>query len=585
MNTQAIRFNAWHKIYQQLLRSAGERAPALRASLIGLLAAATTQGLAMGCLFPLFEALLHSEWVGALGWLVVMTLLSSLTTVLRWQAQGFEYNGQLAATTHELRTRLGQQLRRMPLERLEDRRAGEMNALLLGNVDETLNYTLVIVNLILLATVTPLVTALAAMMVDWRLGMIMLLIFPAILPLYRWRRPTIGQEMREVAQAHQRTGADIVEYCQGLPVLRSTCCANEKAATLQSALKHLEAVQTQAHRQGAKPDVLITSVCELGLQLMVATSVTWVVMGTLDVALLAAVMVIVARFTEPMATFITFTKGLELIEAALERIKALFAVAPLPQSEFAVMPEFFEVRFENVSFRYANATEMAIEDLSTTLSTRGMAALVGSSGSGKSTLVRLLMRHADPQLGRITIGGVDIRQIPTEKLNTLISVVFQDVYLFDDSVLANVRMARPDATDDEVREALHAAQCSEFVQRLPQGWHTRLGDIGERLSGGERQRLSIARALLKEAPIVILDEPTAALDTESEVAVQRAIDALVWNKTVLVIAHRLSTIAGADQILVLENGRIVEQGRHVDLLAADGRYRDLWEAQQAVKVW
>ena len=195
------------------------------------------------------------------------------------------------------------------------------------------------------------------------------------------------------------------------------------------------------------------------------------------------------------------------------------------------------------------------------------------------------MRHADPQAGRVAIGGVDVRAIPQERLNALVSVVFQDVYLFDDSILANIRMARPDATGEEVEAAARAAHCHEFIARLPEGYATRVGDIGGRLSGGERQRISIARAMLKNAPIVILDEPTAALDTESEIAVQAAIDALVRDRTVIVIAHRLSTITAADQILVIDGGQLVEAGRHGELLARAGRYARMWQAQQASKNW
>ncbi|UUE98178.1 ATP-binding cassette domain-containing protein [Xanthomonas hortorum pv. pelargonii] len=177
------------------------------------------------------------------------------------------------------------------------------------------------------------------------------------------------------------------------------------------------------------------------------------------------------------------------------------------------------MRFEQVCFHYADdPNSAALMHFSATLPAQAMTALVGPSGSGKTTVARLLLRHADPQAGSITIGGIDIRRMSPEVLNALVSVVFQDVHLFDDTVLANIRMGRPDADDAQVRAAAAAAQCLDFIERLPQGWNTRLGEIGDRLSGGERQRISIARALLKDAPIVVLDEPTAALDTESELA-------------------------------------------------------------------
>lgn len=586
MNNPIRPITPWRETYRQLLRSVGSRGPALRKSLIGLFLAAALQGLALGCIVPLFIAVLsRPDADAARFWLIAMSCLMIAATVFRWRAQAFDYDGSMAEATHDLRTLLGEQLRRMPLEAIQDKRAGEMNATLLGNVDENLNYTLLILNLILVALVTPFATALFLMAFDWRLGIALLLMFPAIVPLYRWRRPVFGANMRLLADAHERTSADIVEYTQGISVLRASCSAGLKAARLQAGFEHLEQIQTLGHRKSSKPDILVTSIVEVGLMLIFALGVLWVLGGTLDIAILAAVFVIVVRFADPLATFVVYTAILELIEAALERIETMLAVPALPQKPAAARPESHDVMFERVTFRYVQASTPSVTDFTALLSARSLTALVGPSGSGKTTLTRLLLRHADPQAGRVLIGGVDIRTIPPDELNSLISVVFQDVYLFDDTVLANVRMARPDASEAEVEAALRAAQCLEFIEHLPQGLNTPLGDIGGRLSGGERQRISIARALLKNAPIVILDEPTAALDTESELAVQRAIDTLVQDKTVIVIAHRLSTIVGADRILVMEEGRLAETGSHRELLAAGGRYRAMWDAQQSVKAW
>lgn len=580
------RITPLRETWLQLMRSARSRASGLRVSLIGLALAAITQGLALACLMPLFQALIPAaNWLVALPWLLAMSGLILASTVIRWWAQGFDYRGDMVHNTHELRTELGEQLRRIPLEVLQDRRAGGVNATLLGNVDETLSYVLTIANMMATALITPVVVALAVLWFDWRMGLILLLVFPLLIPLYRWRRPAFGRGMRMLAEANERASSDILEYAQGLPVLRAACCVGGRAESLQASFRHLENIQTIGQKKGAKPNLILATVMELAVLLVVFAGTLFVAQGTLDVAILAALMVIVVRFGEPLATFVLYAKVIDLIEAALGKINTMLDIAPLPQQMPAQVPQTFDVAFEGVSFGYARGDKSTLRGLNTRLPAHSLTALVGPSGSGKTTVTRLLMRHADPQAGCVAIGGVDVRAIEPERLNALISVVFQDVYLFDDTILANIRMARPDASDEAVEVAARAAHCHEFISRLPEGYATRVGDIGGRLSGGERQRISIARAMLKNAPIVILDEPTAALDTESEVAVQAAIDALVRDRTVIVIAHRLSTIVAADQILVIDEGRVVETGRHEELLTRDGRYASMWRAQQSTKSW
>jgi len=573
----------WRESYHQLLRSADTRAPALHRALIYLLLAAVTQGLALACLYPVLAAAFSKQ--SSLGyWLLLMGVFMAASTVLRWWGQGFDYNGDMLHTTHALRTKLGEQLRRMPLLKLQDKRAGEVNATLLGNVDENLMYSLTIIGAIFVALVTPFTAAIVSLFFDWRLGVLMLLIFPAIIPLYRWRRPAFKRGMRMLDGANHKTSADIVEYMQGLPVLRAARSEGEKAKTLQESFAHLQKIQTIGHKKGTQPSIIIATIMEVGLLLIIAAGTWWVAQNSLHLALLAAALVMMVRFAEPLSTFISYTAIMELIEAALARVENLLAIKPLPQDTPEQVPQNFDIRFENLSFSYNEHASLALDAINLSIPQRSMTALVGPSGSGKSTLARMLLRHFDGQHGSISIGGINLRAIPTEKLNRLVSVVFQDVYLFDDSVLANIQMARPEATRKEIQQAAAMAQC-DFIERLPQGWDTRLGDIGGRLSGGERQRISIARALLKNAPILILDEPTAALDTQSERAVQRAIDTLVQEKTVIVIAHRLSTIIGAQQIVVLDQGRIVETGTHAQLLQNEAKYSRMWAAQQRAKNW
>ncbi len=587
MNMKKQKITPLRDTWQQLMFTARHRSSRLRASMIGLGIAAALQGLALVCIIPVFRVVMQSaQWTDVLPWAGLMTAFMVAGTVVRWIAQNFDYAGDMVLNTHELRTELGHQLRRIPLEELQDKRSGEINATLLGNVDENLTYVLTIANMIANAVITPLTVAVVMLFIDWRMGLLLLLIFPVLLPFYRWRRPAFGRGMRALADANAQASAEMLEYAQGLAVLRAAGCAGEKSVRLQSSIEHLEKIQAIGQRKGAKPNLMIASAMELGLLLVVLIGSVLVFQGSLEVAILAALVVIIVRFSEPLSSVILMTLVIDLMEAALQKIRILLEIEPLPEQKPAEKPQLFDIDFENVSFHYAKAPEKtALKAVSASLPARSLTALVGPSGSGKTTMTRLILRHADPQQGVVRIGGKDIRNIAPDVLNRLISVVFQDVYLFDDTVLANIRMAKPSATDEEVETAARAAHCHDFIMRLPDGYQTRIGELGGRLSGGERQRISIARAVLKDAPIVILDEPTAALDTESEVAVQAAIDALVRERTVIVIAHRLSTIIAADRILVIEDGKLVEQGTQPELLEAEGRFAKMWQVQQQTQNW
>ena len=300
---------------------------------------------------------------------------------------------------------------------------------------------------------------------------------------------------------------------------------------------------------------------------------------------LGASIIIVARLTEPLSLLLGVVPMFDLMDSAFRKIKSILEIKPLMIYEPIQKNNNFYIEFKNVDFTYLNQDKKAINNINFYMPNKTMTAIVGHSGCGKTTLAKLIMRYADIQKGTIKIGGVNIKNMTANDLMKNISVVFQDVYLFDDTIMNNIRMANPKATDKEVEDAANSAYCHEFITRLPNGYNTKIGDIGGNLSGGEKQRISIARAILKNAPIVILDEPTAALDTQSEVAVQKAIDKLVEDKTVIVIAHRLSTIAGADNILVVNNGEIVESGTHNELLKEKDKYFSMWQAQQRVKEW
>ena len=243
-----------------------------------------------------------------------------------------------------------------------------------------------------------------------------------------------------------------------------------------------------------------------------------------------------------------------------------------------------DISFKDVYFAYDGENDV-IKGVSFDIPERNFVALVGSSGSGKTTIARLLARFWDIRQGEISIGGIPINSMTQEHLLSKISMVFQDVYLFKDTIAENIRIGKPDATDEEIVAAAKSAACHDFIMSLPDGYQTMVGEGGSTLSGGEKQRISIARAILSDAPIVFLDEATASLDPENEVLIQYAIDELVKNKTVLVIAHRLQSVMNADDIIVLDEGRIIEEGNHNTLLSKNGRYASLWKEQETAANW
>jgi ATP-binding cassette subfamily B protein len=287
---------------------------------------------------------------------------------------------------------------------------------------------------------------------------------------------------------------------------------------------------------------------------------------------------------EPIMQLFVFVVSMARMNQCVDKLTALKEEKELAVSEPSKNAEHSDISFKDVHFSYNGADEI-IKGLSFDIPEKSSVALVGSSGSGKTTVARLLARFWDIQSGEICIGGVPITAMTQEHLLSKISMVFQDVYLFRDTIEENIRIGKPDATHEEIVRAAKSAACHDFIMSLPDGYETMIGEGGSTLSGGEKQRISIARAILSDAPIVFLDEATASLDPENEVLIQRAIDELVKNKTVLVIAHRLQSVMGLDNIIVLDDGKITEQGTHDELLRLGGRYAALWKEQQTAGCW
>ncbi len=569
--------------YGQLIASAGDQ----KSVLLRCLAWATVSAILLGCslalLYPLLDAVMARDWSTAQWFLGGQVALLGLSLMLRLRSEHYDTKGYAHKAIHQLRDALGKKLRQMPLQHLSSQRSGEINSVLTQSVNEAAGYAFTLLTTILYGIMVPLAAALTISLYDWRFAVVMLLVFPMAIPLYLWRRRAFRRGFSILAEANEQLKGEAVEYVQGLDVLKSTGQTSSKQNQFNQIAKDVASIQKFGTKKGEVPNLIITATIQLGLILITFLGVLWVEGGSAPYLLLAVALIIVARAADMLNFFVQMSSILEIFVIGAEKLESLMAQPSLPERYCEQMPTRYDIVFDHLSFGYGPQGKPALRQISATIPEKSLTALVGGSGSGKTTLTRMILRYADPQSGSIKIGGVDVRDMTQNQLMSLVAVVFQDVYLFQDSILNNIRMAKLDASDAEVVAAASQAQCHDFIRRLPAGYDTQLADIGSSLSGGEKQRIAIARAILKDAPILILDEPTAALDTQNELAVQKALDVLVKNKTILVIAHRLSTVVGAQKIFVLDEGAIVEQGSHHELLALQGQYAGFWHIQhQAV---
>ena len=385
----------------------------------------------------------------------------------------------------------------------------------------------------------------------------------------------------------------VTEHIQEtLECVREIRATNQEAhylAGLAATIDHEERATTKGELMNGLLVNSAFAVLRLGIATTLITGASMVAAGRIDFMVMFAYLLMVSRIYAPFDQALMLVSELFAAESSAKRMRSIME-EPLAEGSAEFAPEGHDVVFDHVAFGYGagpdgRAGEKVLEDVSFTAKEGEVTALVGPSGSGKSTCSRLAARFWDATAGRVTVGGVDVAGVDPEALLRDYAVVFQDVLLFDDTVMGNIRLGRRDATDEEVLAAARAANCDEFVSRMPNGYQTMIGENGSKLSGGERQRISIARALLKDAPIVLLDEATASLDVENETKVQEALSRLLAGKTVIVIAHRMRTVENADKIVVLRDGRVAEQGTPAELLAAGGEFAHMVELQRESAAW
>lgn len=418
---------------------------------------------------------------------------------------------------------------------------------------------------------------------DWRMGIALVWVVPVSFGIALSARKIMDQSNRKTKQIKMTAADGIQEYIETIKDIKANNQSEKHLKELQIKLNHFEANSIKSELTVGVFVTTAQMILRVGIATTVVVGVTLLAAGEIDLLLFLAFMMAATRVFDPLSGALINLAAIFNSLLQVDRMKEIEDY-PVQQGANEVSYQGCDIVFENVKFSY-NTGETVLDGVSFTAKQGEITALVGPSGGGKSTASKLAARFWDVDQGKITLGGVDISEVEPETLLQQYSMVFQEVLLFNNTVMENIRIGRKNATDAEVRAAAKAARCDEFVLKMPQGYHTMIGENGSTLSGGERQRLSIARALLKDAPVILLDEATASLDVENETLIQDAISKLVKNKTVIVIAHRMRTIAGADKIVVLKDGTVAECGTPDELMKQKGVYANMVALQTQSAEW
>lgn len=505
---------------------------------------------------------------------------------LVFATQFWEYDAAYGAVYKEsARKRIGlaERLRMLPLSFFGKRDLADLTTVIMKDAADQERLFSHTMPQLFGTTLSTAVCAAALLFFDWRLALASLWPIPVAVGIVL---ATAGIQQRRVARKNASALAlagDIQEYLEGNREIRSLNQVESFLDRLGHDVDDYEQAKLSTELTVGAAVCSTQALLRLGVASTVLVGAMLMAAGSCDLMVFFCFMLVVTRLYDPISLVLQSIAELIDMRLSLDRMRAIEG-EPAQTGAMAFSPDGHDIAFESVSFSYDDGRPV-LSDVTFTAREGEVTALVGPSGSGKSTAAKLAARFWDADAGSVLVGGVDVSTVDPETLLGDYSEVFQEVVLFDNTVMENIRLGRRDATDDEVLAAAGAANCDEFVRKLPDGYQTVIGENGSRLSGGERQRISIARALLKNAPIVLLDEATASLDVENESQVQQALSRLLAGKTVMVIAHRMRTVMNADKIVVLDKGRVAEQGSPQELLDADGLFARMVRLQNESADW
>ena len=513
-----------------------------------------------------------------LGLLVLFALLSFVTHLQQYKATyGLVYNE--VKTT---RLSLAERLRKLPLGYFGKRDLADLTETIMGDVNRMEHVWSHVLGYLYGAYISTAIIAVCLLVYDWRLAIACLWGVPVAFGLLFGSRKIAARNAERTKKAAVRVSDGIQEALENVRETRATNQEERYLNGLNQKIDEHERVTIQGELGTGLFVNAASVIMRLGVATTILVGANLILSGSIDFMLLFLFLLVITRVYAPFDQSLALIAEMFVSQVSADRMNEIYDT-PTAEGAEKFEPKGHDIVFEHVGFSYDE--KEVLHDVSFTAKEGEVTALVGPSGSGKSTCARLAARLWDISKGVIRVGGVDISTIDPEVLLRDYSMVFQDVVLFDDTVMENIRLGKRGATDEEVRAAAKAANCDEFVHRLPQGYNTPIGENGAKLSGGERQRISIARALLKDAPIVLLDEATASLDVENETRVQGALSRLLVGKTVLVIAHRMRTVEAADKIIVLADGRVAEEGTPAELMNKNGLYHRMVDLQRQSAGW
>jgi len=484
---------------------------------------------------------------------------------------------------YDLRIKLARKLGTLPLGYFNEKNTGNIKTAMNEHVENIELFIAHHLPDLTAAIVVPIFTAILLFAIDWRMALATLAVIPVALMAQGLMFKDYKPLMKGYNDALEKVNSAVIEYTQGIAVIKAF---NQ---TVESFGKYKDSIEEYhdyvwAWSKRFIPSWSIFSVVVVANLIVILPVGAWLyISGSLPMPTLILFLILGIGFSEPLIKLSVFSSQFMQNMEGMERINEILTEEPLPEPDIERIPSNFDIKFQGVHFGYGKRE--VLDDINFTVPENTVTALVGPSGAGKTTIARLIPRFWDIDTGDISIGDINIRDIATKRLMSLVATVFQEITLFNDTIFENIRMGKEDASEGDVIAAAKMAHCHLFIEALPEGYQTNIGEGGAKLSGGEKQRISIARAILKDAPVIILDEATAFVDPENEELIQDAIARLAKGKTLIIIAHRLSTITSSNQIIVLDEGKIVEKGVHVELIQAGNLYSRMWEAHVSAQDW